>query len=113
MTLAQLEQAKKYEQAMLKAAHIKEVISNVVYNVEKGSGINIYVRGVLQTSDDTKYISTSDCGVFLEESFNLTDENSTDIDLIRHFMGAAERATEYFKKKIEEIWFVFWFLVYI
>lgn len=107
MTLAQLEQAKKYEQAMLKAAQIKEVISNVVYNVEKGSGINIDVRGVLQTSDDTKYISTSDCGMFLEESFNLTDENSTDIDLIRHFMGAAERATEYFKKKIEEIWLVF------
>lgn len=103
MTLEQLEQAKKYEEAMLKAAKIKEVISNVVYNVEKGNGINIDVRGVLQTSDDTKYISTSDCGVFLEETFKLAEDNSTDIDLMRHFMGAAERATEYFKKKIEEI----------
>jgi len=103
MTLEQLEQAKKYEKAMLKARAIKETISSVVYNVEKANGINIEIHAINQNSDDNKYNNATDSGVFLEEVFKLAEENSTDIDLMRHFMGAAERATEYFKKKIEEI----------
>jgi hypothetical protein len=103
MTLEQLEQAKKYEKAMLKARSIKETISSVVYNVEKANGINIAVRALNQNVDDNKYNQAKDGGLFFEEVFNLAEENSTDIDLMRHFMGAAERATEYFKKKIEEI----------
>jgi hypothetical protein len=103
MTLEQLEQAKKYEKAMLKARAIKETISSVVYNVEKANGINIEIHAINQNSDDNKYNNANDSGVFLEEVFKLAEENSTDIDLMRHFMGAAERATEYFKKKIEEI----------
>ena len=103
MTLAQLEQAKEYEKAMLKARAIKETISSVVYNVEKANGINIEIHAINQDANDNKYNQAKDGGVFFEEVFKLAEENSTDIDLMRHFMGAAERATEYFKKKIEEI----------
>lgn len=107
MTLEQLNKGNIYLKAMEKATKIKNIISNYIYNVEKGNGIDMNMILDALNEEDKKYLNADNNTITIQPfSFilNSTNDNeSTDIDLLRHIMGAMERATEYFKKKIEEI----------
>ena len=115
MKLEQLDQANLYRDGMKKAERIKKLISSLIYNAEKGDGININLLFENINDEDNHFfqnlklacgLSYTDDEIF--ESFFLQNKDATpqtkvDIDILRYMMAAMDKANEHFLKKIEEI----------
>lgn len=102
MELAVYNQAKSLIDAINKANVIKNNLSSLLYNIEKGKGIDIEMVLKCLNAEDSKYFSELVIPFILSLSSS-DGEQSTDVDLMRHFIGAAERAVEYFENKFKEL----------
>ncbi len=115
MTLEQLQKANQYLDGIKKAERIKKTISSLIFNTEKGDGININILFEnindndnhffknLMTTCDMSYTDEEIFDAFFLETKEPTPTTATDIDLLRYMMAAMDKAGEHFKKKIEEI----------
>lgn len=115
MTLDQLDLAIQYRDGIKKAERIKKTISSLIYNAEKGDGININLLFENINDEDNHFFQSLKlaCGLSytedeIFESFFLQNKDATpqtnvDIDILRYMMAAMDKAAEHFKKKIEEI----------